>query len=121
MVVHEAACHTSIKGIFGINKDMVQIRLVLEILFTQNSKVADLFCGARSGSEPSLFFSNYLFGLGFKPIQDEFQDGVHHGVSWVEFSLRLYILTTAEIHDYCMTHLGHVYMAVDSDFFHPGR
>ena len=70
---------------------MVKIRLVLEILFTQNSKVEDLFCGAPSGSEPSLFFSNYFFGLGFKPIHDYFQDGVHHGVSWTEFSLRLYI------------------------------
>ena len=36
-------------------------------------KVKDLFCGAPSGSEPSLFFSNYLFSLGFKPIQDDFQ------------------------------------------------
>ena len=26
-----------------------------------------------AGSEPSLFFSNYLFSLGFKPIQDDFQ------------------------------------------------
>ena len=26
-----------------------------------------------SGSEPSLFFSNYFFSFGFKPIQDDFQ------------------------------------------------
>ena len=32
-----------------------------------------LFCGASSGSEPSLFFSNYFFSLGFKSIQDDFQ------------------------------------------------
>ena len=50
---------------------MVQILLMLEVLFTQDSKV--LFCGASSGSEPSLFFSNYFFSLGFKPIQDDFQ------------------------------------------------
>ena len=31
-----------------------------------------LFCGDPSGSEPSLFFSNYLFSEGFKPIQDDF-------------------------------------------------
>ena len=37
---------------------------MLEVLFTQDSKVEDLFCGASSGSEPS---------LGFKPIQDDFQ------------------------------------------------
>ena len=46
---------------------------MLEVLYTQDSKVEDLFCGASSGSEPSLFFSNYFFSLGFKPIQDDFQ------------------------------------------------
>ena len=46
---------------------------MLEVLFTQDSRVEDLFCGASSGSEPSLFFSNYFFSLGFKPIQDDFQ------------------------------------------------
>ena len=49
----------SVKGFFEINEDMVQILLMLEVLFTQDSKVEDLFCGASSGSEPSLFFSNY--------------------------------------------------------------
>ena len=52
---------------------MVQILLILETLFIQDSEVEDLFSGASSGSEPSLFFSDYLFGLGFKPIQDDFQ------------------------------------------------
>ena len=52
---------------------MVQILLMLEVLFTQDSKVEDLFCGASSGSEPSLLYSNYFFSLGFKPIQDDFQ------------------------------------------------
>ena len=46
---------------------------MLEVLFTHDSKVEDLFCGASSSSEPSLFFSNYFFSLGFKPIQDDFQ------------------------------------------------
>ena len=64
----------SVKGFFEINEDMVQILLMLEVLFTQDSKVEDLFCVASSGSEPSLFFSNYFFSLGFKPIQDDFQD-----------------------------------------------
>ena len=58
----------SVKGFFEIDEDMVQILLVLEVLFTQDSEVEDLFCGASSGSEPSLFFSNYFFSLGFKPI-----------------------------------------------------
>ena len=52
---------------------MVQILLVLEELSTQNFKVEDLFCGASSGSKASMFFSNYLFSLGLKPIQDDFQ------------------------------------------------
>ena len=54
----------SVKGFFEINEDIVQILLMLEVLFTQGSKVEDLFCGASSGSEPSLFFSNYFFSLG---------------------------------------------------------
>ena len=45
----------------------------MEALFTQDSKVEDLFCGNSSGSEPSLLFINYFFSLGFKPIQDDFQ------------------------------------------------
>ena len=65
MVAHKAACHTL------INEDMVQILLVLEVLFTQDSKVEDLFCGASSGYEPSLFFSNYFFSLGFKPLSSK--------------------------------------------------
>ena len=52
---------------------MVQILLMLEVLFTQDSKVENLFCGASSGSEPSLFFRNYLYSFGFKPIQDAYQ------------------------------------------------
>ena len=52
---------------------MVQILLMLEKLFTQDSKVEDLFCGASSGSEPSLFFSNYFFSLGLRPIQNDLQ------------------------------------------------
>ena len=73
MVAHKAACHALSKAFFEINEDMVQIVLMLEIIFTQDSKVEDLFCGGDSGSEPSLVFSNYFFSLGFKPIQDDFQ------------------------------------------------
>ena len=63
----------SVKGFFEISEDMVQILLMLEVLFTQDSEVEDMFCGASSGSEPTLFFSNYFFSLGFEPIQDDFQ------------------------------------------------
>ena len=55
----------SVKGFVEINKDMVQILLMCEmILFTQDSKVEDLLCDAPSGFQSSLFFRNYLFGLG---------------------------------------------------------
>ena len=56
-----------------INEDMVQILLMFEVLFTQDSEVEDLFFGASPGSETSLFFGNYSFCLRFKPIQDYFQ------------------------------------------------
>ena len=52
---------------------MVQILLMLEVHFTRDFKVENLFCGAPSSSEPSLFFINYLFSLGFKSVQDDFQ------------------------------------------------
>ena len=63
----------SVKGFFEINEDLVQILLMFGVLFTQDSILEDLFCGASSGSEPSLFYSNYILRLGFKPIQDDFQ------------------------------------------------
>ena len=62
----------SVKGFFEINEDMVQILLMLEVIFTQESKVEDLFCGGSSGSERRFFFGNYFFSLGFKLIQDDF-------------------------------------------------
>ena len=71
MVAHKAACHTLSKAFFEINEDMVRILLMLEVLFTQDSKAEDLFYGASSGPEPSLFFVSYLFGLGFKPVYDD--------------------------------------------------
>ena len=71
-MAHKAACHTLSKVFFEISEDMVQILLMLKVIFTQDSKVEDMFCGASSGSEPSLFFSNYFLSLGFKPIQDDY-------------------------------------------------
>ena len=54
----------SVKGLFEIDEDMVQILLVLEVLFTQDSEVEEVVLCASSRSEPSLFFSNYFFSLG---------------------------------------------------------
>ena len=69
-----------IKGFCEISQDMVQILLMLEILFIQNSRIEGLFCGAPSSSEPSLFFQQISFGLGMtiqrmtilQPIQNDF-------------------------------------------------
>ena len=63
----------SVKGFFEIREDRVQILLMSKVLFTQECKVDDLFCDASSSSDPSLFFSNYFFSMGFKPIQDDIQ------------------------------------------------
>ena len=60
-----------VKGFLDNNDDMMQILLMLEVFFTQDSEVEYLFCGASSGSEPGLVFSSYLFGLAFKHIQDD--------------------------------------------------
>ena len=68
-----------VKCFFEIYEDVVQILLMLKVLFTQDSEVEDLFCGASPGSEPSLFFSNYLFSLGFEPVQDYSQ----HDFTWM--------------------------------------
>ena len=51
----------SVKGFFEINEDMVQILLMLEVLFTQNSKVEDLFCGASSILKFIFLFQKILF------------------------------------------------------------
>ena len=58
---------------------MVQIPLMLKVLFTQDSEVEDLLCSVSPGSEPSLFFSNNLFSLGFELVQDDCQ----HDVTWM--------------------------------------
>ena len=59
----------SVKDFFEINEDMVHILLVLEVLFTQDSEVEDLFCGASSGSEPSLFFTIISSAWGLSLIK----------------------------------------------------
>ena len=46
---------------------------MFKILFTQDSEIGNLFSGAPSSSELSVFFSDYFFRLGLKPVQDDFQ------------------------------------------------
>ena len=73
IVADKAACHTLSKALLKSVKTWYRFFFMLEVLYAQDFEVEDLFRGASSGSEPGLFFSNYLFGLGFKPIQDDFQ------------------------------------------------
>ena len=70
------------------------------IPFTYDSKAEDLSCGAPSGSEPCIFFSNYLFCLGFKPVPDDFQHGfcilVHKIHKYQYFSENMLRFSTAK-------------------------
>ena len=50
VVAHKAACLFLSKAFLNS-----MIRLIFEVLFTRDSKVEYLFCGASSGSEPSPF------------------------------------------------------------------
>ena len=68
-----------VKCFFEIYEDTVRILLMLKVLFTQDSDVEALFCSAFPGSEPSLFFSNNFFSLGFEPVQDNSQ----HYFTWI--------------------------------------
>ena len=52
---------------------MVQILLIFEVIFTQDSKVEDLSRGAASSSESSPFFWQLSLRLGVKPVRDDFQ------------------------------------------------
>ena len=60
IVAHKAACDTLSKAFL---KSMVQVMLMLEVLFTLDSKAEALFYGAPLGSKSSLFLRIYLFGL----------------------------------------------------------
>ena len=43
MLAHEAACHTLLKAFFETSEDMVYVFLMIEVLFTQDSGVTNLF------------------------------------------------------------------------------
>ena len=69
LYIRMSACHILLKAFLKSLKTCFRFWSMLEALYTEDSEVQDLFlfCGASSGFEPSLFFSSYLFGLGFKP------------------------------------------------------
>ena len=74
MVAHKSGCYTLSKTFLKSMKTWNRFCCCRRYSI-QGSEVEDMFCGASSGSKPSLFFSKYFFSLGFKPIQDNFQ---HH-------------------------------------------
>ena len=47
---------------------MVQILLMLKVLFTQDSKVENLFCGAQQAWSSAIFFLR----MRFKSVHDDF-------------------------------------------------
>ena len=64
MVAYKAACQTLSKGFLKSIEHATDSVVVGETFHT-GSKADDLFCATPPGSEPSLFFSNYLFGVWF--------------------------------------------------------
>ena len=71
MVVHKAACHTLSKTSFEIGEDLVQILLMLEVLFTWNSKAEDMLFSALNPVFSSAIISPS--SLRLKPDQDGFR------------------------------------------------
>ena len=74
-----AICHTLSNAFLKSMKTWYKHLLMLKVLFTQDSEVEDLLCGASPDSEPSLFFRNNLFSLWFEADQDDSQ----HGFTWM--------------------------------------
>ena len=93
-MAHKAACCTLSKVFFQFNEDMVQILFMLEVLFTQDTKVRYLFYAAPYGSESSLFFSNYL------SILDDFQHDFARTTDELDTSIVLAGLYVTPFSDY---------------------
>ena len=46
----------SVKRPFKINKDVIEVLMMLEVTLAQHPKIEDLFCRTASWSETCLFF-----------------------------------------------------------------
>ena len=68
MVAHKAACHTQSNAFL---KDMVEIFLVLQVLFAEDSKVENLLCSTVSFSKAGLFFSDDVLCLWLGSVKDD--------------------------------------------------
>ena len=67
------------EGPFEVYEDMVEVLLVLEMYFTEETWVEELLCGAPSCSEACLLFSNDRLRLRLQAVQYDLQ----HDFAWV--------------------------------------
>ena len=79
MVAHKAACHTLSNAFLKSISYMVEIFLVLQVLFAEDSKVEYLLCRTVSCSKAGLFFSDDILCLWLQSVKDDLQ----HEFSWV--------------------------------------
>ena len=68
-----------VEGLLEVYENMVEVLLVLEIFFTEDSLVEDLLCGAPFCSEACLFFGGDLLRLWLQSVQYDLQ----HDFAWV--------------------------------------
>ena len=57
IVAHKGCRPYPVKCLLEVNENMVDILLVLQVLFTEDSKVRNLLCGIVSCWKAGLFFS----------------------------------------------------------------
>ena len=69
----------SVERLLEVNKDMVEIFLVLQVLFAEDSKVENLLYSTVSCSKAGLFFSDDVLCLWLASVKDDFQ----HDFIWV--------------------------------------
>ena len=63
MVAHKAVSHILSKAFFKTNEDMVQILLVLEVLFTQDSEVEGLLLALNQACSSAIISSAWGLSL----------------------------------------------------------
>ena len=68
IVAHKASCYTLSKVFLAVYEDMVEILLMLQVFLAEDPEIEFLFCGAPSGSETCLLFSNDLFCLWLQSV-----------------------------------------------------
>ena len=67
-----------VKCLLEVNKDMVEIFLVLQVRFAEGSKVEHLLCSTVSCSKAGLFFSDDVLCLWLESVKDDLQ----HDFTW---------------------------------------